>query len=103
MKKFTLNLGQLKRKHGINIHQFLPEAGYTFRKTRRDFIKEMGGGRFHAIPKSSRTAEIHYDVYAGHKHVTFWMPETLGSEQAELNRLIAHLKKLSTASKVPLV
>lgn len=100
MKKFTLHLGQLK-SYGVDPRTFLPEMGYTFRKQKKDFIKETGGGRFHAIlSKTGRTVEIHYDVYSGDKHVTFWMPETLGAEQSELQKKLHTLTSNNPSVKL---
>lgn len=87
----------------FDIKAFLLDSGYKYRAYKKDWIREISGGRFHAKPLSAKKVNIHYDLY-GEKgdHITnIPMPYTIKSEQSRIGKLLSQaLRNAKERSKI---
>jgi len=77
------------KRNSNKINLILSTAGYVFRPVKNDWIREVHGGRFHAIVVDQKTIEIHYDLYVEWRHVSgFYLPEKHNKERKRIYRAI---------------
>ena len=83
------------RNYNISPKSAFRMAGYTYRKEKNDFIRELKdeSGRFHLLLQEKNIYQIHFDLYVEWRHVSFPMPLLIKKERGRIGKIISKFKR----------